>query len=41
MANVVDQIKDVFSIITLGLETFSKQTEEQWEIVKDKKRKAF
>ena len=35
--SVVDQIKDVFSIVTSGLDTFSKQTEEQWEVAKNTK----
>ena len=37
--SVVDQIKDVFSIVNSGLDTFSKQTDEQWEVAKNTKEK--
>ena len=37
--SVVDQIKDTFSIVNSGLETFTKLTEEQWEVAKNTKKK--
>ena len=36
--SVVDQIKDTFSIVNSGLETFTKLTEEQWEVAKYKEK---